>query len=150
MNIGGAASAAERWSPWAPSDLVRWTVLTVLGHAAWIAGWWFAASQSALDAQLPGAALSVAGCVTAAAADVSWLVRGCRLVRRRVPTAIGPSSPSPSPVATADAGEPVVVGPVGAFFHRPDCPFAVGKGWAPVARGSQPVADRRPCPACRP
>jgi hypothetical protein len=139
-----------RWSPWAPADTVRWLVAALVGHGAWLTGWWGASREPGLENQFPWAALSVAGFIVAVTGDVNWVLRARgRIVRRR--SARWPEDSweaalaGATPLATRRV---VVAGPGTRHYHGPDCQFVAGKGWPEISVESAEADGRRPCGAC--
>jgi hypothetical protein len=137
-----------RWSPWSRAEGLRWLVLAIVGHAAWLTAYVFALSESSFDHQIRWILLAVVGFLLVGFADVTWLLRGhLELIRRR--STILPVDSAPSKATESEAAQ-VVAGPDQALYHRAECLFVVGRDWPRLDRATAGAAGRKPCGVCRP
>lgn len=137
-------------SPWDREDVVRWTVMVVLGAATSGLAWWLASDRVEFHEQVPYASVGVAGLVLAGYAHLSWLLRGRRAVGVRRLHLLGDPVVRRSPViAQVDGGGPVFVAVEGrARYHRPGCPLLDGRVTVTGPRHVHEAAARRPCGVC--
>jgi hypothetical protein len=141
--------ALRAWSPWAPGEGLQWGVSLALGHVLCLVAWWLVSREAGFNHQARWAALSVAGFVVVAYADVSWLLRARWAVMQRRRRLLPDAAPEAAVVASP-VGVGVVVGEGLVHFHRPDCPLAAGKGWRSVEREVALAGGRRRCGMCEP
>jgi hypothetical protein len=148
--------ALRAWSPWSPGEGLQWGAVLAVGHILCLVAWWLVSREAGFQHQARWAALSVAGFVVVAYADVSWLLRARWAViqRRRSLLPDEPGDPRGTVAVTAAIApaQPsgVVLGEGLDHFHRPDCPLAVGKNWPPLDRDRAVAVGKRPCGMCEP
>lgn len=146
------ADTVRQPSPWVAEDLLRAGGTILVGLAASVTACYLAGGEDALAEQVRWANLSVAGFVVGSYGMVGWLLRGRRAVGQRRIALLG------------DARRSVVVGPVASWalegstvfvagegrdrYHRAECPFAAGRGWATASPAEHEAAGRRPCQVC--
>jgi hypothetical protein len=142
--------ALRAWSPWSPGEGLQWGAVLVVGHILCLVAWWLVSREAGFQHQARWAALSVAGFVVVAYADVSWLLRARWAViqRRRSLLPDDPDKPVAVTVPAQSGG--VLLGEGLDHFHRPDCPLAAGKNWPSHDRDGVLAAGKRPCGMCEP
>jgi hypothetical protein len=151
-----------RTALWTRLDLVRTSLLLLLGVVLWVVGWYNASDDLDVDNQIAPLNLSVAGTLVAGAGFVLWFLAGRRAVgaRRRViverrrslvvPVESGPDA-RPQSLAPRAASGVLVGGSNLRRFHRSDCPLAAGRtDWTAAARAEHSAAGRVACGVCLP
>jgi hypothetical protein len=104
--------------------------------------------------------IAIAGAVLGGVANLMWLLRGWQAVGARRKALIR-QLPAEAPATALDRGpdtqtEPqsagvgLLVGEGSRYFHRPSCPLAVGRSWAPAPLAAHLSAGRAPCGVCTP
>ncbi|MBA0125745.1 hypothetical protein H0B56_09355 [Haloechinothrix sp. YIM 98757] len=137
--------------PWRDSDVVMVCLTTIVGAAAFAAGWFGATVSGTVHHQAAWLNLAVGGFATSAVGVSLWLMRGRRAVgeRRVALVSIDPpdAEPRPAPGRWPDAdGTRDLVRAVGMQrVHRPDCPLVAGKQ---LERADED--DGQPCGVCLP
>ena len=152
MNQPGRGGRA----PWDRGDLVRVIAIVAIGAVVCAVAWTGASGHAELKDQKGWVAVGVAGFLVAVAGQSRWLRQGRRAVAAhaaRVMGDVAALTPDSSPRGTPRAVSPeqhLVATDGMRHFHRPDCPIAAGRGWAPLPRRAHEAAGRTPCGICRP
>jgi hypothetical protein len=144
----------SRRAPWSANDLTVLIVIVAAGGILCAIGWNGASTRSRLDDQTGWITLGVAGFAVAVAGQTIWLRRGRRAVAAHAARVRGNVScvvqdRSRHATLTARPDEVVATERM-RHFHRPNCPIARGRGWAPVPRRTHEAAGRTPCGICAP
>jgi hypothetical protein len=143
--------ALRAWSPWSPGEGLQWGAILIVGHIVCLVAWWLVSREAGFQHQARWAALSMAGFVVVAYADVSWLLRARWAVLQRRRSLLPDEEPTTVTAFVAPTQEGIVVLGEGLdHFHRPDCPLAVGKNWPTYDRDRALAAGKRPCGMCEP
>ena len=148
MNRPGRGGRA----PWDTGALVRLIVIVAIGAVLCAVAWTGASGHAEFKDQKGWVAVGVAGFLVAVAGQSLWLKQGRRAVAAHAAQLMGQAAalaPAASGPAAVTAGSDRLVAADGMrHFHRPDCPIAAGRGWAPVARRVHESAGRTPCGIC--
>jgi hypothetical protein len=122
--------------------------LIVIGAGAAGVAWWAGSREASLDAQIRWVNLGMAGFITAAVGEITW-VRQARLALRTRRRTLLPDVATVDAVVAEPVAATVIAGPGLALFHRPACPLALGRDWAAVDRTAAVEDGRSACGVCR-
>jgi hypothetical protein len=142
-------------TPWRASQLAASLMAGTVGAAGIALTWWGSASVKLYGHQMVWLVMAVLLTAVGVLGGVSWLVNGTRAVRLlrkdvlvQVAAFAGKHQPSSSHDHQASHDAPVWVDN-GTRYHRPGCPFVVGKALVSFDT-FQPRPGVRPCEVCQP
>ena len=129
------------------------SLASVGGLVLIVAGWYGAAEEVSVSHQLPWLNLALVGVVISTATNGAGLLRGRQRIRRRIRLLREALEKDVRLTRAATVESPdsyLVAAPGMRYFHRPDCPLAVGKPVRKRARVAHGRANREPCRVCEP
>lgn len=143
--------------PWAPNDLVRLVVLSLLAITGIGIAWYQASGTGTFSQQLSWLNLSIVSLIVAGLANLFWIVSGRRNVGLRrqellerwdVPEELvttGRFAFEPEPKVTASPSGVLVRADGMSFAHDPSCPLLDGKDLVIVTESNPAL-----CAICHP
>ena len=131
------------------------SLASVAGLVLIVAGWYGAAEEVSVSHQLPWLNLALVGVVVSTATNGVGLLRGRQRIRRRIrllrETLANDMGGRLTVAPAAESRDShLVAAPGMRYFHRPDCPLAVGKPVRKQTRVAHGRANREPCRVCEP
>jgi hypothetical protein len=153
---GGHEHVGPLLGPWGPEEILRWLSISGIALVLCVVAWYLAAGESRPIRQVGPVNLGIVAVIIAAAANVSFIQRGRRATGERRRSLLGePRRDRALAPGTSGGGaipvSDLLVGTDGLrYFHRSDCPMALGRTWTGSDRASHESAGRAACAVCRP
>jgi hypothetical protein len=146
--------APAETTPWLPSMLLFWQVLTVVTGIALIMAWYSVSGKSVFDDQKTGINIAIAVLIISCALDAMFILAGRRAVgaRREHLLSSVPVIPRRRGAATSSAPDlaGLVAGDGLTRYHRNSCQLAEGRDWPVASLAEHQAAGRTACGVCAP
>ena len=154
-DLAGGVDGGQSHSLWSRSQLRFASLVSAAGLGLVIAGWYGAAKEVSVSHQLPWLNVALVGVVVSAATNGTGLLRGRQKVGRRIRLLRETLERDTARrrTLTRRLQQPrtdLVAAPGMRYFHRTDCPLAVGKPVRKATRVAHGRANREPCRVCEP
>ena len=140
-------------SPWLPSMMLFWQVLTAVMGIALIIAWYSVSGKSVFDDQKPGIDIAILVLIISCALDGMFILAGRRAVGARrehllssvpvIPRRRGATSSAPA-LAGLVAGDGLT------RYHRTSCQLVEGRDWPIASLAAHQAAGRTACGVCAP
>jgi hypothetical protein len=144
--------APAETTPWLPSMMLFWQVLTAVTGIALIITWYSVSGKSVFDDQKTGIDIAIGVLIISCALDALFILAGRRAVgaRREHLLSSVPVVPRRRGTASAPDTGALVAGDGLTRYHRTNCQFVEGRDWPTASLAEHQAASRTACGVCAP
>ena len=154
-DLADGVDGGHSHSLWSRSQLRSASLASGAALGLVVAGWYGAAQEVSVSHQLPWLNVALVGVVVSAATNGTGLLRARQKIGGRIrllrETLERDTASRRTPTRTLPQPRTdLVAAPAMRYFHRTDCPLAVGKPVRKATRVAHGRANREPCRVCEP